>query len=355
MTVITGIGVVSPLGPSLSQHAEALRSGRTGLRPRDAQDGFAPLWAPAYDERMAQTISNRMLRKLLQRTAVMSVIAAGEALRDAGLEGSDDILAGAGLYLASVSFDVPQSHFVPALEVSLDDRGAFDLARFAARGIPQIDPLLIVKSLPNAGICAIAIEHGVLGPNLNISNGSSGGLQALAAAARAIENGEAEAVVAGAYDSLLQPEHIVAETLGARTAAPGEGAVIFVLESEGHASARGARAYAAVAASHESFESLEAAAAGALRACGARPRRVFGDLFGGAELDRREAAIASAVGGEEATVEGAGKAIGFTGAASGLFSAAHAALKVRDGAGDALVWHSDCGVRNVALVLTAAA
>ncbi len=354
--VITGIGVVSPLAASLPEHHARYSAGHSGVFARDAGDHLAPRWAPAYSEWMVQSIANRMLRKLLQRTATMAVLAAGEATRDAGLHGNAETLAAMSLYLASVSFDVPQSHFLPALEVSLDGEGVFDVTRFAIRGIPQIDPLLIVKSLPNAGLCAIAIEHGVLGPNLNISSGSSGGAQALALAARAIEEGDAEVAMAGAYDSLLQPEHLVAEVLRGRVAAPGEGAVVFVLESEEHARRRSARTYASILATHESYDSLEVAAKRALDVSACHPHLVFGDLLGVEQEDAGERRIARALLGPAAIVEGATDALGFTGAASGLFSAAHAALAIHERrAKDALVWRSDGGTRNVALVLAAVA
>lgn len=347
--VITGIGVVSPLAANAQEHWTRYSEGASGITIRDANSTIAPFGAPAYDESMSQLVRNRMLRKLLQKTATMAVVAAGEAVRDAGFEGDADALAQMRLYIASVSFDSPQSNFTPALEVSIGADGSWDPTTFATRGIPRIDPLLIVKSLPNAGLCGIAIEHSVLGPNLNISSGSCGGAQALARAARAIELGDAEIAMAGAYDSVLGPEHLAAELLDGMTAAPGEGAVVWILESEEHARRRGARVYASVAAAHESFTSLEEAAHQAVRASGRRPQHVFADL-----LDANEPAIARAVMGDEAKLEGAIDAIGFTGAVSGMFSATHAALAIRDGRmTDALVWRSDRGVRNVAIVLAA--
>ncbi len=345
--VITGIGIVSPLASNAPDHWTRYRDGASGVTIRDANSTIAPFGAPAYDESMPQVVRNRMLRKLLQKTATMAVVAAGEAARDAGLDGDADTLAQMGLYVASVSFDSPQSNFTPALEVSIDSEGRWDPTKFATRGIPRIDPLLIVKSLPNAGLCGIAIEHGVLGPNLNISSGSCGGAQALARAARAIERGEADVVMTGAYDSVLGPEHLAAEVLDGMTVAPGEGAVMWILESEEHARKRGARVYASVAASHESFTSLHDAATRAVRKSRRDPLHVFGDL-----LDASEPSVARAVLGDEAHIEGACDAIGFTGAASGMFSATHAALAIRDGEiPDALVWRSDRGLRNIAIVL----
>lgn len=350
---VTGIGVVSPLGANLRDHHARYRERASGIVVRDANSHIAPRWAPAHGETMSRTIGNRMLRKLLQHTATMAVVAAGEATRDAGLHDDAAALARMSLHLASVSFDAPRSQFTAALEVSIAPDGTFDPNRFATRGIPHVDPLLIVKSLPNAGLCGIAIEYGVLGPNLNISSGSCGGAQALAMAARAIRLGECDVAMAGAYDSVLAPEHLAAEVLDGLIAAPGEGAVIWVLESEEHARRRGARVYATIAASHESFDSLEDAAAGAMRTSGRRPQHVFGDLLGG-DGDAREWSAARALLGEDAAIEGAADLIGFTGAATGMFSATHAALAIHEQRmQEALVWRSDGGTRNVALVVAA--
>lgn len=347
--VITGIGVVSPLAPNARAHWTRYRDGASGVTIRDASSSIAPFGAPAYHESMSQIVRNRMLRKLLQKTATMAVVAAGEAIRDAGHDRDAETLAEMALYVASVSFDSPSSNFAPALEVSIGAEGHWDPTRFATRGIPHIDPLLIVKSLPNAGLCGIAIEHGVLGPNLNISSGSCGGAQALARAARAIELGQTEVVMVGAYDSVLGPEHLAAEILDGMDVAAGEGAVVWIVECEERARRRGARIYARIAASHESFTSLEEAATHAIDASGRAPHHVFGDL-----LESSEPSIARQVLGDDVRIEGASDAIGFTGAVSGMFSATHAALAIRDGEmTDALVWRSDRGVRNIAIVLAA--
>lgn len=352
--VVSGIGVVSPLAANARDHYARYRRGESGVVARQADDELAPRWAPAYEPAMSQSIANRMLRKLLQPTAAMAVVAAREALHDAQIGNDADALSSMHLFLASVSFDVPQSQFVPALEASIGSDGTFDMTRFATRGIPQIDPLLIVKSLPNAGLCAIAIEHGVLGPNLNISSGSSGGAQALAMAARAVACGDADVAMAGAYDSLLQPEHIVAERLRGRVAAPGEGAIVWILESEERVRARNVVPYAQVLAAGDSYDSMRRAASEALRESGRKPQIVFGDLLGVSEDDERERELARELLGSSCIVEGATAAIGFTGASSALFSATHAAFSIRESRmRDALIWRSDGGSRNVAFVLAA--
>ena len=335
--VVTGMGAVSPLAATLSDHHRLFQSGYSAVVPRtsDPPDGLASHWAPVRDDGLAETIGNRMLRKLLQRTAVMAVVAGGEALDSAALAGKHALLEDAGLYIGSVSFDVPQEQFVPALEMSVNASGDFDVRRFATRGVPQIDPLLIVKGLPNAGLCGIAIEHRVLGPNLNIANGSLGGAQAVAAAARAIACGEVDIAVAGAYDSLLQAEHLVAEKLSGRQSPPGEGAVMWVMESEAHAVARGARILAEAITVCESSRSLQDAITAALADSGVTPGHVFSDDPSPDE-------------------EGVTQSIGFAGAASALFSATHAALAITERRiENALVWHRDSAMRSVAIVLGA--
>ena len=129
-----------------------------------------------------------------------------------------------------------------------------------------VDPLFLVKSLPNAGLCSIAIQHRTLGPNANITNGSVSGLQAVIAAVEAIRRGDADIALAGGYDSLLRmdciADHLISgrlasyETPQAATAghfdrarsgyAVSEGAAFLALETEEHARRRSARIYGEV-------------------------------------------------------------------------------------------------------------
>jgi 3-oxoacyl-[acyl-carrier-protein] synthase II len=337
-----------------------------------------------------------MLRKLLQQSSTMAVVAAGEALDDAGLRNDAKRLTLSGIFIGSVSFEMSPELFVPALDVSINKTGDFDSEYFANRGMAQLDPLLIVKGLPNAGLCGIAIEFGLLGPNLNIANDSIGGTQAIAAATAAIANGDAEIAIAGAYDSLLQPEYMAAHFIESRFAnanhtgySVGEGAAMCVLESIEHARSRGARVYAEIASVEENCGSeqktcsaLAGVARRAIESAGVEcseqvPNIVFGDLLGIHRDDDRELCAARMVLGKSAAITGHIGAIGFTGAATGVFSFVHAVLSLSTGvvpptlgrcydqsqpvriiaqAEEAqtdmrLVWHSDQGLKNVAIVL----
>src|SRR5262245_42015331 len=266
---ITGLGAVSPLAAGFASHYSLLLAGRSGVAGAAAPAAAGGPW-----------VRDRVLRKCLPPAAAMAVAAAAEALRDAGLADDTACLGGAGLYLGSPDYHTPVRSYGAAVETSLDETGAFDLARFAARGVYQLDPMLVLKGLPNAGACGVAAELGVLGPTLNVAGGWVGGMQAVAAAADAVAAGEVEVAVCGGYDSLLMPGALPAGAVtGEGGFVPGEGAAVCVLETAHHARRRGARVYALlVAAGDASGEAaLERAAR---RACGAAPGRVPDTVFG---------------------------------------------------------------------------
>jgi 3-oxoacyl-(acyl-carrier-protein) synthase len=305
--------------------------------------------------------------------------------------------------------------FIPPLRASLTRDGEFDISLFARRGMRLLDPLFLVRALPNAGVCGISVEHQVLGPNTNLTNGSTGGLGAVALATAAIARGGLDCAVAGGYDTLLTLDSIAEQFVAGRLSrhggdpalackpfdlhrdglVVGEGAAFVVLEARRHAEARGARIYAAVDGVGEATDvgqlrsgaapdgtGLHMAASMGLRQAGRSPAdlgAVFGDGLGTVRDDLREGHAVRLLGAPEAPVTAATSAIGFTGAASGMFSLVHAALALHDGVAPplvnctepdpecavpfltapeplrkdaAIVWNSDRGVKNVAVVAT---
>ena len=425
---VTGVGVVSALGIGAPSHMSRLWAREVGVSrvpPTARHERFCRVQAtvPGFDRRAH--IESRTLRKLLTTSAAYAVVAAGEALRSAGLEPRSPALADAGLFAGSVCIDFEPEMFVAALRESIDDRGALDISRFARRGLLLIDPLFLVKTLPNGGVGGIAIEHQVLGPSLNITNGPVSGLQAVLAGLRAVRQGDVEVAVVGAYDSMLSmdsvAEHIVSERLASsldwfeepaqRYAArpfdvrgggfvPGEGAVFLVLESPEHARRRGApdlgriidgwqstglaedTARGAGAHGANRVDALEAAARGCLERAGcsaAEVSAVFGDGTGVAVDDHREAMVYERLFPSAAVpYTAATGSLGFAGAASGVLSLVHALESLRRGEvapligcdtpnpryrmdlvhapraaqlTRALVWNSDQGVKNSALLV----
>lgn len=359
--VITGVGLVSGLATTTADHQQRLWAGDSGAQPlADGELSDLPLEygvpVPGFQPR--QAIGNRMLRKVLPPSAAYAVAAAGQAIADAGpLDEAE--LERAGVYLGSVSFELGVGYFAPALRASYDAEDRFDFRRFATLGLPRIDPLLIVKGLPNAALSGIEMEHGVKGPNLNLANGPASGLQAVAAAAAAIGDGIVSMALAGGADSLLQVHQLIALHLrnDLRTAVEprvaarpfdrdrdgflvGEGAALMMLESADSAARRGAKVYGEITAVREATgfaddeqpaQGLIAAARIALAEARNLPRAVFCDGLGTEESDSRDAAMASQLLPPDVHLCAATGALGYLGAAGGAFSLAHGALAMRSG------------------------
>jgi len=387
--VVTGVGIISPLALSANAHFQALVAGHLAVERLDDQDyqNFSPiLLARVKDYNRRDLIPDRMLRKLLSPSPAFALASAGETLADAGLKCGE--LTECGLFVGSVCLDANPEAFIPALRESI--RGdEVDLSRFATHGTKLVDPLFLVKSLPNAGLCSIAIQHQVLGPNANITNGAVSGLQAVIAAMESLWRGEADFALAGGYDSQLRMDTIVDHVLNGRLASAGEepdkacrpfdkrhsgyalseGAAFLTLETEHHARKRSARIYAEmisfgetslpanlVTPQLESAEHFASAACAAIEAGGCKP-----------------SAIDCVFGSGLATVS-----MGFPGAPSGVFSLVHAILSMRDGVtppimncdqpldelnlplirepramsiNHALAWTSDHGIKNAAVLV----
>ncbi len=371
--VVTGVGVVSTLAVNAERHFARLLAGDCGLRALDGGEyrnypGVLLGKVTEFDRR--ELIPHRMLRKLLSPSSAHALVAAVGALRDAGFEAGCDELRQCGLYAGSVCLDINPEAFIPALKESINEENRVDLERFATNGMHLIDPLFLVRSLPNAGVGAIAIQEQVLGANLNITNGAVSGLQAVMAAAAAIRRGDVEFALAGGYDTLIQMdsivEHLLAGNLSNLTAEPhracrafdsgrsgmalGEGSAFVLLESEEHACRRGAPVYGELEAWSQrtcaanllksgrqqdpaSDSSLAKAARETLSRAECEPSEVdivFGDGLATEAHDTRELQAAWRVfGGGGQLYTAAAGAIGFTGAASGTFSLLHAAMAMR--------------------------
>ena len=416
--VVTGIGVVSPLALDTKGHFQRLLAGESGVGPLEKSEfrHFSIRLEAAVEEfDLRKMISHRMLRKLLTPSAALAVIASGQAVHDSGLD--EDTLAQSGIYVGSLSLDVKPNIFIPALKESLDENGMFDIERFASRGTKVLDPLFLVKLLPNGAICGISIEHRMYGPNCNITNGTVSGLQAVIHAMAAIRRGEIQVAVAGGYDSLLHVEcvieHEISQDTSKRHDQPstacrpfdkardgyvlGEGAAFVMLESAEHAARRGAKIYGELLGCGQNTDGnvfrnvrsrdgrgLARAAQEALEQveCSSRELDViYGDGLATEAHDAMEVdAYHRLVGFGGVDFTAATGSLGFTGAATGTFALAHALAGIKQGFiaplinceerdpkcdlpivhkahycphSRSLVWNSDRGAKSVAILVGA--
>ncbi len=409
--VVTGIGLLSPLGRTARIHFARFLNGECAATPAQNQElaDLSIAWearVPAIDRR--RYISHRMLRKVLTKAGSFAVIAAGQALRDARIETNSDMSRRCGLYVGSLGLDQDFNIFYNGLRSSVRG-GAFDPALFTSRGMAMIDPLFLVKSLPNAGLCGISIQFGIHGRNANIMNGSISGLQAIGAAASEIREGAVDVAIAGGYDSLLQLEPAIGQIIAGNIGLPfklngtgkaeqsnrgyvlGEGAGFLVLESEDCALRRAARIYGEIASEAQSLNAGDTAQSAVdglettVRSAFGRNTNeeesldvVFGDGLGLPSHDEMEAAVLGRLSATRALPFSAGTpAHGFCGVANSVFSSIHGLLSIYknkrppawnwNSSGDsgvmnarirdprkterALIWSNDGGTKSAAVVI----
>lgn len=252
--VITGLGVVSPLGNTLADLTLNAFGGVSGIKRLDtpfvdelnckiaAQAKFDPA-----DHFTKHTYS------MLDRTSQMALHTSMEALKDASLVIDENLRPRMGIFLGT---GMGGAHSIEEGYVRLYKEGA-----------NRLKPFTVLMSMNNAAASAIALEYQLTGPNQTFSTACSSSAVAIGEATRLIRHGYVDVMLAGGSEALLTFGTIKAwealrtlaeedaEDLGAsckpfsadRTGLVlGEGAAMLVLESYEHATARGAKIYAEI-------------------------------------------------------------------------------------------------------------
>jgi 3-oxoacyl-[acyl-carrier-protein] synthase II len=253
--VITGIGAITPLGLDRDATWQGLLAGKSGIGPITSFDASAlptRIAAEVHGFDPAEHFPAKRIRRMA-RFSQFAVVAAREAVADAGLAGAE--------------VDPERIGVVVNAAVA-----GFDTVEAATRGLLEPEPLapsayFVPSSLTNMPACEIAIDLGAHGPVNASALACASGLYALLDARRLILSGEADVVVCGGTDAAITPAMFAGlvsmGALSERNDDPagasrpfdadrdgfvfGEGAVILVLESAEHARRRGADPYAAVA------------------------------------------------------------------------------------------------------------
>jgi 3-oxoacyl-(acyl-carrier-protein) synthase len=246
---ITGVGVVSPIGNTLTEFYAALGEGRSGIRPlpeeliRTSGVQVAGIvdWNPAPLLSAAEATN-------LDRVAQFAIGASAQAIEASGLDLKTEKRERIGVYWGTGMGGAS------TLETAYE--------RVYGKNDWRLRPLSVVMAMNNAAGSNVAVRYGLRGPFANFSTACSSSAMALGEAMRTIEAGRADAIVAGGAEALLVPGTLAAwfalRTLAladpadpAASCKPfdkrraglvlGEGAAAFVLEDEAHARARGAR------------------------------------------------------------------------------------------------------------------
>jgi len=267
--VISGVGVISPIGTGTGPFWGNLMAGRSGigyLKSFSSHNLPCKLAAEVTDFDPHEHVYNRKFLKVMSRDIQLGVCAASMAVKDSGLRPGDVDPNRIG-----VEFGAGHIPFSPE-DLTDAARGLSDAMRQGAdfhwgnEGIGQIAPLWLLGQLPNMAACHVAIEHDARGPNNTITSADASALLALQEALRVIQRGHADVMIVGACSSAIHPVDIarraLIEDLSRRQDDPtracrpfdldrdgtivGEGAGVFVIERYEHAVARGADLYCEV-------------------------------------------------------------------------------------------------------------
>ncbi|HPA90273.1 MAG TPA: beta-ketoacyl-ACP synthase II [Quisquiliibacterium sp.] len=252
--VVTGLGVVSPVGNDVDTAWRNIVAGKSGIGPITRFD------ASAFPCRIAGEVKDFSIDEYLPAkearhfdTFIHFGLAAGtQALRDSGLEVTDANRTSIGVMIGSGIGGLPM----------IEDNHT----EYTTRGPRRISPFFVPGSIINMISGQLSIMFGLQGPNLAVVTACTTGLHCIGQSARMIEYGDADVMIAGGAEATISPLGVggfcSARAMSTRNDDPqtasrpwdkdrdgfvlGEGAGVMVLEEYEHARRRGARIYAEI-------------------------------------------------------------------------------------------------------------
>lgn len=277
--VITGIGLISPLGNTRGSAWDSLAAGRSGVGPlqclpadnlpircagevRDFTGEIADFGQ--LEKEQVRTIRKGL--KVMCREIQMGVAVAQLALQDAGLKSGGYDVDRTGVVYGSDYIMTAPEEFTEGVRNCLTPDAQFEFARWATDGMPKVTPLWLLKYLPNMPASHVAIYNDLRGPNNSITLREASALLAVAEAYCTVVRGHADIMIAGATGTRLHPLRTIHVTLQEQCATGdgppekmcrpfdlnrtgmvlGEGAGAIVVEELAAAQARGANILAEI-------------------------------------------------------------------------------------------------------------
>ncbi len=253
--VVTGLGLVTPVGNSVETTWTALVEGRSGadyIKKFDAEKFPVRFACEVNDFDPLNYVEKKDARKM-GAFIQYAIAASQEAVNDSGLKITDDIAEGVGTYISSGIGDfwaIEREH-----EKLLKD------------GPGRVSPFFIPSAIVNLASGQVSIRHNAKGPNSATATACSAGAHAIGDSFKIIQRGDAQAMICGGAESAITPMSVAGfaalRALSTRNNDPqhasrpfdlgrdgfviGEGAGIVILEELEFARNRGARIYAEIA------------------------------------------------------------------------------------------------------------
>ncbi len=253
--VVTGLGMVSPVGNTVAETWNAIVNGKSGVETISAFDASAfttQFSASVKGLSVGDYFPEKDARKM-DPFIQYGMVAGIQAMQDAGIEVSEALAPRFGAVIGS----------------GIGGIGSIESGTMTVenRGPRRLSPFFVPGSIINMIAGNLSIKYGLKGPNLAVTTACTTGTHAIGLAARSIQHGEADAMLAGGAEMATTPLGLggfaAARALSTRNDDPqaasrpwdknrdgfvlGDGAGILVLEEYEHAKARGAKIYAELA------------------------------------------------------------------------------------------------------------
>jgi len=246
--VVTGVGAFSAIGGDEKAFGAALRQGRSGIRPISLVDCSKMRFGNGAEISEYDPDAHFPAKEaaMMDRFAQFALIAAREAIRGAGLDNEQDRLRQGAVVTGSCVGGQ-----------STEDGGFVDLY---LRGQPRLHPMIIPRTMANAGASSISKEFGIRGPVYTVSTACSSANHAIGQAFWMVRQGLTEVAVTGGSEApfslgflkaweamrVVSPDTCRPFSKDRRGMILGEGAAALVLESLDSARARGASIHAEI-------------------------------------------------------------------------------------------------------------
>jgi nodulation protein E len=245
--VVTGIGVLSSIGNTVTQFEESLRAGRSGIGPITQVDTSRLRFHNAAEIQGFEPAEHFSELTWLDRFAQLGIVAARDAIADSALRWNDELRARTGVITGSCLGGM-----------GTEDDFYFNLYH---ENKSRLSPAAIPRIMSNAVASHVAMEQKFTGATFTTSTACSSANHAIGQAFWLIRQGTLDCALAGGSEAPIVPGHLKAWE-GMRVVAPdtcrpfsknraglilGEGAAMLVLETLEQARARGAKIYAELA------------------------------------------------------------------------------------------------------------
>ncbi len=278
--VVTGLGILNPIGSTLETFWTSLQERKSGIKSIELFDASQlPIRIAGeitdFNSKLYVDKKDRKSLRVMARSIQLAVSAAQLALNDSQIDKTKLDPTRFGVEFGSGLIASELNELAGAAQVSANCRpSTVDLEKWGAEGIPTIPPLWMLKYLPNMLACHVSILHDAQGPNNTITEGDVAGLLAIGESFRILQRNQADFFLVGGADSKINPLSMVRQCLFGKLSkcneepekasrpfdknrdglVVSEGAGVVALESLDHAQNRNARIYGELVGFGASFD-----------------------------------------------------------------------------------------------------